>query len=84
MVRQGRKQKKITVILGTVRVTLSAGRSQVARVPLNAKGKRLLANKHTLKVRLSIKRAGKTIATRQLTFNSKPRRKHDLAQLLAM
>ena len=53
--RKKPKTRKVIVTVGTARtITLVAGQSRVVKVSLNARGKRLLASRHTLKVTLDV------------------------------
>jgi hypothetical protein len=68
------KTVKRALVLGTVRVRLAAGQHRTAVVRLNAAGRRLLAARHTLKVKLTVARAGQTIFTSAITFRAKHKR----------
>ena len=69
------------VVLGAASATLNAGESRTVRLALNSTGKRLLAKRHRLKVRLAITQTlanGKTTAilSRTLTFKKPVKRHH--------
>ncbi len=49
-----KKVKKKVVTVGTTSITLNAGESRTVRIALNSTGKRLLAKRHKLKVKLRI------------------------------
>jgi hypothetical protein len=74
------KLRKKVVLVGSASVTLNAGESRSVRIALNGTGKKLLAKRHKLKVRL---RVTQTLASGQstpilsqvLTFK-KPKRHH--------
>jgi hypothetical protein len=78
-----RKKKKVTkklVVVGSASVTLKAGESKTVRIALNRTGKRLLARRHKLKVKLRITQilaSGQTkaISSQTLTFKA-PKRRH--------
>jgi hypothetical protein len=71
-----------TVVLGTTRLTLSAGKSKTVKVFLKGKGKALLAKRRTLKVRLKgtqsvANKKTRTVTNRVFTFKApKPKKKH--------
>jgi hypothetical protein len=77
-----RKKKKVTkkvVVVGTATVTLKAGESRTVRISLNSTGKRLLAKRHKLKVRLRITQTlasgrSTTIRSQTLTFKTAKKR----------
>jgi hypothetical protein len=53
--RQQQKTRKVLVVVGSARgLTLRAGQSKVVKISLNGIGKRLLAGRQTLKVRLDV------------------------------
>jgi hypothetical protein len=60
------------VTLGTLTTTLSAGQSQTDIISLNGTGRKLLAQHHTLKVRLSVSENGRQIASSTIAFKTKP------------
>ncbi len=69
------------VVLGVASATLNSGETRTVRVALNRTGKRLLAKRHKLKVRLAITQTlanGKTTAilSRTLTFKSAAKHHH--------
>ncbi len=75
----GKKPKKPssrTVVVGTARATIRAGRSKTLKISLNRTGKRLLAKHHTLKVKLVITQKGRTVRKTTITFKTKPAHKH--------
>jgi hypothetical protein len=68
------------LVIGTASVTLSAGQAKTVRIALNSAGKRLLAARHTLKVRLRITQASTpaaaaTVSNQVLTFKA-PKKHH--------
>ena len=71
-----RKQTKTThkiAVIGTARLTLSAGRTQTVQIPLNHAGKTLLAHRHLLKAKLKVTQAlgnghNRLISTQTITF----------------
>jgi len=77
-----RKKKKVTkkvVVVGAATVTLRAGESRTVRISLNSTGKRLLAKRHKLKVRLRITQTlasgrSTTIRSQTLTFKTAKKR----------
>jgi trimeric autotransporter adhesin len=73
------KKRKKVVVLGTITTTVLAGHGRTAKLSLNAQGKRLLASHKRLSVRLAVTRvqgkSTKTVATKTLEFQSKPRAK---------
>jgi hypothetical protein len=73
------KRRKKVVVLGTITTTVLVGHSRKAKLSLNAQGKRLLASHKTLSVKLVVTRiqgkSTKTVATKTLKFQSKPRAK---------
>ena len=70
------KKKKKVVVIGSTTVTLAAGQRKTAAVSLNGTGKKLLANRHTLRVKLTITERGKIVATQTVTFKLKTKKKH--------
>jgi hypothetical protein len=75
------KLKKKTVVLGTASVTLNAGTSRTVRVALNAVGKRLLAKRHKLSVKLSVSQIlangkSKAIQSPTVSFKAAKKRHH--------
>jgi hypothetical protein len=76
-----RKRKRVTkkvVALGATTLTLKAGETKTVRISLNRTGKRLLAQRHRLKVRLRVTQSlssGKTstILSRTVTFKAAKR-----------
>jgi hypothetical protein len=73
------KRRKKVVVLGTITTTVLAGHGRKAKLSLNAQGKRLLASHRKLSVKLVVMRvqgkSTKTVATKTLKFQSKPRAK---------
>jgi hypothetical protein len=59
------------VVVGKASKTVAAGKTAVVKMPLNSRGKRLLAKSHKLRVVLVAREKSKKIATRKLTFKSK-------------
>lgn len=58
------------VVLGTVRAAARAGRSAIS-ISLNANGRRLLTNRHILRVRLTISHSGHVLFSHAVTFTAK-------------
>lgn len=65
-----RKAKTIkkTVVVGRTTVTIPPRTTRVVRLSLNKAGKRLLAKRSPLKVRLTVTVAGKTMSSTKVTF----------------
>ena len=55
---------------------LGAGQRESITVSLNAAGKKLLSERHTLKVRLAITESGNAVFRETITFSSRPKKKH--------
>jgi uncharacterized repeat protein (TIGR01451 family) len=73
--RRSRKPKKLKpIVIGTSKVTIRAGTSRTIKVGLNAEGRKLLAQHHTLKAILVIKVGSVQIAQRTITFKVKHHR----------
>jgi hypothetical protein len=75
------KLKKKVVVVGIASVTLNAGESRTVRIALNGTGKKLLAKRHKLNVRLRIMQTfinGQTTTTlsQTLTFKKAAKRHH--------
>ncbi|HEY2354847.1 MAG TPA: ELWxxDGT repeat protein [Gaiellaceae bacterium] len=62
--------KEKAVVVGKATKTIATGGSEPVKVPLNAKGKKLLAQLHTLRAKLSVSQNGKKVGTKTLTFKS--------------
>jgi hypothetical protein len=69
-----KKTTKKTVIVGSVTVTIAAGKGETIMVKLNGTGKKLLAKHNPLKTKLTITQAGKTITGATITFKNKKKR----------
>jgi hypothetical protein len=65
--------RRRTVSVGSRTVRIAAGKTSTVTVTLNATGRRLLARRHRLPVRLRVAVSGRTVTTRSLTV--KPARK---------
>lgn len=63
-----RKVKTKVIVLGSTTVTIAAGQTRKVRVSLNAKGRRLLASHHRLRLALNVTR---TVNRRAVTVFSK-------------
>lgn len=81
-VTRAKKRQRTTrrvVTVGTTTVTLTAGRSQVVGISLNATGRRLLASRHTLPVRLTASQVTATstsvVSTQVLTFKKSTKKR---------
>lgn len=79
--REKHKTRKVVVTVGSARtITLTAGQSRVVKVSLNHRGKRLLASRHTLKVRLDVTQilgGGRSRTLSQtVTFKAPKHKKH--------
>jgi hypothetical protein len=68
------KAKKRTVTLGTASVTLTGDQSKTVTVSLNATGRRLLAHRRSLSVKLTVKQeiGGKSVVVKTLTVTFLP------------
>jgi PKD repeat protein len=62
------KTTKKTVVVGTVSVSLSKGRTKTIQIKLNGAGRQLLAKFRTLKVTLAVVSAGKPVSRTTVTF----------------
>jgi hypothetical protein len=69
-----RRTVKRMLTLGSSKLTLAAGRHRTVTVSLSGAGRRLLAARHRLTVRLYVLQATTSRATRKITF-SRPRRR---------
>ena len=75
------KLKKKIVAVGIASVTLNAGESRAVRISLNGTGKKLLAKRHKLGVRLRVTQTlanghATTILSQTLTFKTAAKRHH--------
>jgi ELWxxDGT repeat protein len=70
------KAKHKTVVIGTSTETLAAGTKATVTVVLNGAGKHLLATRHKLNAKLSVKSSGNVIDTQTVTFKLKKPTKH--------
>jgi hypothetical protein len=64
------------VTLGVAKVTIPVGTSKTITIPLNRTGRRLLRQRHTLKLKLVITESGRTAAVLTLTFRVASPKKH--------
>ncbi len=64
------------VVVGKLKAKLRVGKRKTVRISLNRTGRRLLAKKHTLKVKLTVSQNGKTVRTKTVTFKMKAKKKH--------
>ncbi|TMK99054.1 MAG: hypothetical protein E6G34_06020 [Actinobacteria bacterium] len=82
-----KKLKRKLVVVGSASVTLKAGQSRIVKISLNGTGRRLLAKRHKLKVRLRVAQTfasapgaaairPRTVSTQILTFKARKRHKH--------
>jgi hypothetical protein len=66
-----------TVVLGTASATITAGRTQTVRISLNRTGRKLLAARHKLTAKLTVRQRvngrSRTVSTQKVTFKA---RKH--------
>ncbi len=70
------KSHKRTVTLGTATATIKPGSKKTIKVSLDAAGKKLLKARRVLKVRLSVTKGDRTLATKTVTFReAKKKRK---------
>jgi hypothetical protein len=69
------KPHKKVMVLGKTSVRLSVGQRKTVKITLNAAGKRLLAARHTLKVKLALTQPGSTATSSRVTFKL-PANKH--------
>jgi hypothetical protein len=79
--RKKPKTRKVVVTVGLARgLTLIAGQSKVVQISLNRRGKRLLASRHTLTVKLNVtQRLGRgrsRTLSQKVTFKAQKRHKH--------
>ena len=79
--RRKPKTRKVLVTVGSARaLTLTAGQSKVVKISLNRHGKRLLASRHTLKVKLNVtQRLGRgrsRTLSQRVTFKAQKRHRH--------
>jgi ELWxxDGT repeat protein len=65
-----KKPVKKTVVVGTKTVQVSGGKTVSLSVALNAAGKKLLALRHHLSVKLAASAKGKTLASKTLSFTA--------------
>jgi hypothetical protein len=70
-VTAGKRHGTKSVLLASVTTTIDAGQSQRLTVSLNATGRRLLAARRSLTVRLTVDAATEVISTRSLTFKAR-------------
>ncbi len=70
------KPRAKTVVLGSEKVTIQAGKSKNVRITLNRTGRRLLAQKHRLTVKLTVTDNGRTVTTKTIVFKAKVKHKH--------
>jgi hypothetical protein len=69
------KNKTKTVMLGAATVRLTSGQSRTVRISLNARGKRLLGARHTLRVRLAVLANDRMMAHRTVIFRARSHKK---------
>ena len=62
--------------MGSEKVTIQAGTSKNVRITLNRTGRRLLAQKHRLTVKLTATDNGRTVTTQTIVFKAKAKHKH--------
>jgi hypothetical protein len=65
------KSRRKSVTLGTGKVTLAAGRHASIKIKLNATGRRLLAARHTLRVKLGVAARSTFAHNQTVTFKQK-------------
>ena len=73
--RAGRRVSKRTVVIGSVTVTIAAGASSTVTVPLNARGRRLLAARHRLRAKLTVTEGGKLLQSSTIVLTAPRHRK---------
>jgi Divergent InlB B-repeat domain len=64
------ESKTVVVVLGTATVSLTGGQRKTLSVSLDRAGKRLLAARHRLPARLTIKQSGAVVAAHAVTFRA--------------
>ena len=57
-----------TVVLGTLRTAVPARHARTILISLNATGRRLLANRHTLNAKLTLSQSGHVVFRHAITF----------------
>jgi hypothetical protein len=76
-VRHGHRTTHKTVILGSAKITIAAGKSKTVRIRLNQAGRRLLTQERRLKAKLALTEAGQTVRTASVTFKmTKTKQRH--------
>ncbi len=78
------KRTTKVVVLGTARLTLTAGQGKTVSITLNTIGQRLLATRHTLKAKLTANAADRTISTKTITYTKPSGRLEDRFPSTAM
>jgi hypothetical protein len=73
---QRREPKRRTVVIGSTKAKILAGRSKTLKISLNGTGKRLLVKDHTLKVTLVLSQPHQKTLKRTITFKVRPPHKH--------
>jgi hypothetical protein len=76
-----KKTKKKVVTLANVTITVSGGATKTVQLQLNGVGKKLLASRHKLSVKLSITQGGRTVVTQTLVFKAKTKKKKHAPRL---
>jgi hypothetical protein len=68
-------ESKKTVIIGEKEITLAGGKSTKASIELNAKGKKLLRQHHTLSVRVTANQGGMTLYSQAVKLRAEKKHK---------
>ena len=69
------KTHRRTITVASARALVASGQTVTVKIALNGTGRSLLAKRHRLATKLTVKLAGKTVATRTLHFKA-PARHH--------
>jgi hypothetical protein len=67
-----RQARRRTVELGGVIATVRSGQRHILSVALNSLGERLLAHRHTLRLKLTISQPGHVVLSRPITIRARP------------
>ena len=69
------KTVRKTVVVGSKKVTVAAGKSETVKLSLNGTGKRLLAKHKPLRTKLTVRASGKTVASSTIAFKTKKKKR---------
>jgi len=64
-----------TVVVGSKKVTVAAGKRETVKLSLNGTGKRLLAKHKPLRTKLTVRASGKTVASSTIAFKTKKKKR---------